>query len=171
MLKFWIWATTVLVVIIPVVIWRIWSIVPPHHLTKYYPERKNKPGSIMVLLGSGGHTGEMLRLLRELDIQKYHTRIYIHYPNDKVSLEKAMAFEKKKCRALDKSKQGICHIAHIPKAREVGQSWVTTIWSSFLSLWFALKVAYRDPDVVSVTCVYLLGRSLRTRSSASHSRN
>lgn len=151
MVQMWIWLLTCFVVVITTVGWRLWSIVPPVHLVKQYPDRKNKTGSIMILLGSGGHTGEMLRLLRELDIQKYHTRIYVHYPKDTVSLNKAMAFEEKKCQILDQSNHGVCRIEQIPKAREVGQSWFTTIWSSLKSLLYAFKVASNDPDVVSVS--------------------
>lgn len=143
----WNYLVAILVVcLVPLVAWRVLSIIPRDHNVKVYPDTKNKTGSIMILLGSGGHTGEMLRLLRDLDFTKYTSRVYVHYPNDTVSIRKAMAFEQKKCH--DRSKAGSCRTAQIPKAREVGQSWFTTVFSSLRALWFALLVAYVDPDVV-----------------------
>ncbi|CAH1772738.1 unnamed protein product, partial [Owenia fusiformis] len=50
--------------------------------------------STMIVLGSGGHTTEMLRLLSGMG-DKYYPRYYIIADSDRISQEKAIAFEEK----------------------------------------------------------------------------
>jgi beta-1,4-N-acetylglucosaminyltransferase len=49
--------------------------------------------NIVIVLGSGGHTAEMLRLLEALNFNKYPRRIYVVSGGDKLSEGKARAFE------------------------------------------------------------------------------
>lgn len=48
---------------------------------------------ILVVLGSGGHTHEMLALLRDLDTRKYVHRTYVVSSGDSFSAQRAVAFE------------------------------------------------------------------------------
>ncbi|KNC50042.1 UDP-N-acetylglucosamine transferase subunit ALG14 [Thecamonas trahens ATCC 50062] len=104
----------------------------------------------LVVLGSGGHTSEMLSMLAALDRARYSPRTYVVAATDRHSAGKAEAAEEG---------AGDARVVATPRAREVGQSWVTTVvttaWALVHALWLIL-VAIR-PDVVLVngpgTCV------------------
>lgn len=53
---------------------------------------------IVAFLGSGGHTGEMIRLLYSLDYDKYPSRLYLVSSGDHHSLTKAEELEAVKSR-------------------------------------------------------------------------
>ncbi|KAF9626428.1 hypothetical protein IFM89_033247 [Coptis chinensis] len=53
----------------------------------------HEPLSTLIVLGSGGHTAEMLNLLSELQKDKFVPRIYIAASTDNMSLQKAQALE------------------------------------------------------------------------------
>jgi beta-1,4-N-acetylglucosaminyltransferase len=89
----------------------------------------------------------MLRLLKDLDFSKYKTRTWVYSPEDSISITKALAFDNKLVENLiDK---GICRTAQVKRARNVGQSWISTIFSSLLSLISCLEIVAQNPDVVS----------------------
>jgi beta-1,4-N-acetylglucosaminyltransferase len=99
----------------------------------------------MVILGSGGHTAEMLLLLAALE-PRHTTRTYIVTSGDTLSAQKAASFE----RSLSPDTQPSCAIRIIPRARKVGQSWLTTPLSCVLCL-LACVDAFREmgaPDVL-----------------------
>ena len=52
-----------------------------------------KRARTLVVLGSGGHTSEMIRLLKGLDLSRYQPRTYLIASSDKMSLDKAKSFE------------------------------------------------------------------------------
>ena len=52
--------------------------------------------TLLVVLGSGGHTAEMIRLLDSLNFTKYSYRRYIVSSGDTLSEGKARHFEEKK---------------------------------------------------------------------------
>ncbi|WFD28100.1 N-acetylglucosaminyldiphosphodolichol N-acetylglucosaminyltransferase [Malassezia nana] len=87
----------------------------------------------MVLLGSGGHTAEMLAMVQALPSSDYTPRLYLVSSGDTHSLAKAREMEGGSLSVHPL--QGL----EIPRARHVQQSWASTPWSvarSFLwSLW------------------------------------
>ena len=78
----------------------------------------------LIVLGSGGHTSEMLTLMRSLDPSKYQPRHYVIAATDDHSKSKADQLEQEWQRTTDYS----LHI--VPRSREVGQSYLTAIWST-----------------------------------------
>jgi beta-1,4-N-acetylglucosaminyltransferase len=102
----------------------------------------------MILLGSGGHTAEMLLLLSSLTAG--HTRqlkrTYIVTSGDTLSLQKAAAFE----RTLSSTPPQNCEIRMVPRARRVGQSWLSTPWDCVLCLLGCLRAFVEGgiPDLV-----------------------
>ena len=81
-------------------------------------QNKSENVSTLIVLGSGGHTTEMLRLISALDTTKYSPQTYMVADTDTSSLSKL--------KALNLESQ----IQVIPRSREVGQSWISTIFTS-----------------------------------------
>jgi beta-1,4-N-acetylglucosaminyltransferase len=101
----------------------------------------------MILLGSGGHTAEMLLLLSSLTPSHMRKlkRTYIVTSGDSLSLQKAAAYE----QSLSSPPQN-CKIRIVPRARRVGQSWLSTPWDCVLCLVGCLRAFVEGgiPDVV-----------------------
>ncbi|XP_021891370.1 UDP-N-acetylglucosamine transferase subunit ALG14 homolog isoform X1 [Carica papaya] len=106
----------------------------------------NHCSTIFVL--SGGHTAEMLDLLSVLQKNRFKPRFYIAAATDNMSLQKA--------RALENSLADMSEIKDVPqqfmqiyRSREVGQSYVTSVWTTLLALahalWLMIKIR---PQVV-----------------------
>ena len=60
------------------------------------PPSRKSAAKLVIVLGSGGHTAEMLRLIEPLDFGKYTRRQYVISSGDALSEGKARAFEKGK---------------------------------------------------------------------------
>ena len=106
--------------------------------------RQNKRTSsckTLVILGSGGHTAEMLRLLSGMNLKNYSPRVYVLAGTDKMSREKIERFEKENNLEAD--------VRRIPRAREVHQSYVTSVLSTLLALVYSVPLVCRAwPDLV-----------------------
>lgn len=121
----------------------------------------------LVVLGSGGHTAEMLALLDALDARKYAPRAYVVADTDDKSEAKALAFE----RRVRGDGAGV-DVHRVRRSREVGQSWVTSAASTTSACVDALRVIHRTkPDVVLCngpgTCVPIVIAGLVSRAMGS----
>ncbi|CAM9552532.1 unnamed protein product [Discosporangium mesarthrocarpum] len=146
---------------------RVWAILPyrrrrqgswdPLLRSQERPlERKIKT---LVVLGSGGHTSEMLKLTAGLSPKVYTPMCYVVAKTDHTSIHRIPP---------EHLESGRCWMATIPRSREVGQSWpstfVTTLWSGAFSVALVMKVR---PDLILVngpgTCIpiCLAGFALR----------
>lgn len=113
----------------------------------------------MILLGSGGHTGEMIRMLGDVDLSKCY-RTWLVSSGDTTSLLKAQKYEERTLSLADKTQY-----LELARARRVGEPLVLSVISTAKSL---LSVASQIrkvalPDVLLVngpgTCIpvaYLL---------------
>ncbi|CAI2351014.1 unnamed protein product [Caenorhabditis sp. 36 PRJEB53466] len=119
-----------------------------NHSAKIRPKKKN--ASLCAVLGSGGHTTEMLELVKHFG-DEFNERTYIIADTDTISEDKATAHEKSRNNerfAIEK----------IPRSREVGQSYYSSIFSTLNSFVFSVKLLYRiRPDLVLLngpgTCI------------------
>ncbi|KAK1557933.1 hypothetical protein Q3G72_034420 [Acer saccharum] len=111
--------------------------------------RRNKspqPLSTLVVLGSGGHTAEMMNLLSVLQTDRFTPRFYIAAATDNMSLQKARVFEDS---LIDKKgiKGVSAQFTQIYRSREVGQSYVTSVWTTLLAtahaLWLMIRIRPR----------------------------
>lgn len=75
-----------------------------------------KPTRLLVILGSGGHTAEMISLLHNLDTLKYTHRSYVVSSGDAFSATKAQEFE----RGLYDVARGAAHKASKEQQRKAG---------------------------------------------------
>jgi beta-1,4-N-acetylglucosaminyltransferase len=118
------------------------------------------PLKTMIVLGSGGHTAEMFRFLNTLDIAQFSPRIYIVAQTDSGSDSKLQAFES----AHGTTPQDYS-VIRIPRSREVGQSYITSIFTTLKALLFCWNVVVKNkPDLVLAngpgTCVPICSISL-----------
>lgn len=120
---------------------------PPSTTT---PKKLLDAAHISILLGSGGHTGEMMRIVSKMEMPNA-TRTWIYSDGDNSSLSKAKEFEEKRTTATT-------NYISIPRARQVGQNYIlsipTTLYSFVIS---AIKLLNHKPDVLLLngpgTCV------------------
>lgn len=121
--------------------------------------RKICKNVFMVVLGSGGHTAEMMQILRSMDWKTVRAvRCYVVAETDRMSGEKANGFEQ---RLAAEGSQSHVVMEYIPRSREVGQRYVTSVWTTLVALWSGVSIVMRHmPDVLLVngpgTCVPLV---------------
>ena len=96
----------------------------------------------MIFLGSGGHTTEMIALITKLDTEVYAPVHFVIGESDVTSRPKIEASNLKQFNENNTKWHAI------PRAREVKQSWLTTIfttlWSTIHSIFLIL---YIQPDI------------------------
>lgn len=146
--------TTIVVLSVLLLVARLYYVL---HVTGRRQRRRSaaSPLSALIVLGSGGHTAEMLNLLGALDARRYGPRSYVAAATDSMSLARAETAER--ARADDKENSGaaaggIGHEAkyfQIYRSREVGQSYATSVVSTLVALAHAMWLVVRiRPDVV-----------------------
>ena len=117
--------------------------------------------SVLVVFGSGGHTAEMLALLAALPLARYAPRAFCAAASDATSEPRA--------RASGAVPAGAPPFLRLPRAREVGQSYVTAVLSTLLALLAALRlVLAQQPHLVLVngpgTCLPVCAAAVALRA-------
>lgn len=136
-----------------------------YRLTKKNSLRRHeRQKTLLVSLGSGGHTTEMLQMLTTVQSTRFAKRIYYVSSNDSLSVQKAKDFEK------SHGTSGVYSIRIVRRARKVKQSWKTTPITASVSFLHSLRLVYEDePDLLLCngpgTCVMLVCASLMLRVS------
>ncbi|KAH3662427.1 hypothetical protein OGAPHI_005679 [Ogataea philodendri] len=96
------------------------------------------PKSVLILLGSGGHTGEMIRVLKQFEHFGLLKRTYAISDSDKTSLASLQAIEKSPSTII------------LPRARNVGENKVSAIirsLKSFIATFRTFATLKTYPDV------------------------
>jgi beta-1,4-N-acetylglucosaminyltransferase len=106
-----------------------------------------KPLKTLVVLGSGGHTTEMLHLIRNLDPARYAPIVLVIATTDTTSLRRVQAYP----HTLPFDAEMVTTYC-IPRSREVGQSYLTSIGTTLYSFWFTLWLTgvQVQPDLLLV---------------------
>ncbi|KAL0727603.1 hypothetical protein Bca4012_023696 [Brassica carinata] len=110
---------------------------------KPFPKGTSRSFTTLIVLGSGGHTAEMLSLLSVLRMDRFTPRFYIAAATDNMSLHKARSFEDS---LADKpaAKEDSLQFTQIYRSREVGQSYVTSVWTTIIAtvhaLWLMIRI-------------------------------
>lgn len=96
----------------------------------------------ILCIGSGGHTTELLRIVKNLDLKKYEPRLYIVADNDFSSEVKIHEAEKSE---IDNTYV----ISRIPRSRNVNQSYLSSVFSTLYSTLHTIPVVYNfKPNIV-----------------------
>jgi beta-1,4-N-acetylglucosaminyltransferase len=111
--------------------------------------RRGTPVHLLVVLGSGGHTAEMLAILENnFDYSIYTYRTYVVSSGDDLSAQKAIEFEDAIAQQKDSKEPTENYaIVTIPRARRVHQSYLTAPFSTLHCFWACLLVLLgQHPD-------------------------
>ena len=100
------------------------------------------PVVTMVVLGSGGHTMEMLRLLSGMDLVNFSRRVYVAAEADTMSIKKITTFE----QSLGNKE---AFIKRIPRARQVLQSYISAVLSTLIAILYSFPITFSTlPDLL-----------------------
>nr|XP_022317732.1 UDP-N-acetylglucosamine transferase subunit ALG14 homolog [Crassostrea virginica] len=109
---------------------------------KVSTNRKKGAVSVLAVMGSGGHTKEMLSLLSGLGPQ-YRPRCYVIAKTDTMSQQKVEMFEKQR-QTVEGIKSAEYSVSLIPRSREVAQSWLSSISSTLTAIVYSFPVVFRS---------------------------
>ncbi|XP_014609496.1 PREDICTED: UDP-N-acetylglucosamine transferase subunit ALG14 homolog [Polistes canadensis] len=112
---------------------------------------RESPAKTMIILGSGGHTAEILRVVKLMDYEKYTPRIYVSASTDNISIDKVKDIEEMK---------NDYKIVRITRSREVGQSYISSVWTTLMATLEATSLLWSEkPELLLCngpgTCVPL----------------
>lgn len=111
-----------------------------HKITTGYSKvgvSKRTSCKTIICIGSGGHTTEMLMLVKTLDFAKYSPRYYIMANTDHISSCKIHAAEKMKSSTQDCKNY---MIIEIPRSRSVKQSYYTSVFTTLYSVIYSIPL-------------------------------
>lgn len=113
------------------------------------PNRDPRPLTTLVILGSGGHTAEMLNLLSVLRGDRFSPRFYVAAVSDTMSLQKARLLEASLAHKIGEGFMENAKFFKIYRSREVGQSYVTSVGTTLIAIAHALWLMIRiRPQVI-----------------------
>ncbi|XP_046989518.1 UDP-N-acetylglucosamine transferase subunit ALG14 homolog [Schistocerca americana] len=96
-----------------------------------------------IVIGSGGHTAEILRLMRCLNPSVYSPRIYIVASSDSSSETKILSMEEALANKLNRDlKEAEFKIVKIPRSRSVSQSYFTSVFTTLHSFCVCVPIMW-----------------------------
>lgn len=105
---------------------------------------RNHTSKTMIVLGSGGHTTEMINLVSALDKKRYHPRHYVLASSDALSVEKIKQFEEPSTSTAN----NYCWTP-MTRSRSVHQSYASSVLTTILACLKSLPLVYKSrPDVI-----------------------
>lgn len=105
--------------------------------------RRKKPARTLIVLGSGGHTAEMMSIVKQLNKKNYSPRYYILASTDSTSESKVLSVEEPTTSKND------YELFRIKRSRHVGQSYLTSVYTTVRSIWQCIPLVYHlQPDLV-----------------------
>lgn len=123
---------------------RLIQVLPSHGPTKKNGRKrvniKEAKANIAILLGSGGHTGEMIRILDTVDLS-YLSRTWFISSGDNTSINKAKDFENRlesDCKA---------QFVQLHRARKVGEGFILSIINTVKSTLLTIPVLLQLPKI------------------------
>ncbi|KAJ2456037.1 metalloprotease [Coemansia sp. RSA 2336] len=132
---------------------RLYYVLPVFNQPSRYASKRRKGKAsvhqstekmLCVVLGSGGHTAEMVRLLQGVEFDRFMERLYIVSSNDMLSLDQIGLVEKQ-----GNVYNGEYYVERVPRSREVGQPWAAALLSAASCLRRTAAVVFDyKPDVI-----------------------
>ena len=120
------------------VLTRLWYLISRRGMFSSVSKRV-KACKTVIVVGAGGHSSEMMKLLSGLQLERYSPRIYIVARNDHISRKKIQSLES----------VGQLTIWSITRAREVGQSYLTSLFTTLLAFIHSIPLLFISrPDLL-----------------------
>ncbi|CAO2039506.1 unnamed protein product [Urochloa humidicola] len=102
----------------------------------------------LIVLGSGGHTAEMMNIVTAVQKDRFTPRYYVAALTDNMSLQKAQVYEQSLIQSEEETIKN-AHFMQIYRSREVGQSYITSIATTLLATFHAMWLVIRiRPQVI-----------------------
>lgn len=126
--------------------------------TPIYGDKKKGKVKIMTVLGSGGHTTELLMLLKDLNIRDNMKLVCVIAKTDHLSRKKTIYVYSRELGLSEEQTENLIDFVDISRSREVGQSYLTSVFSSIKALSESVCVVFSErPDLLIVngpgTCI------------------
>ncbi|KAL6633743.1 hypothetical protein ACP70R_026414 [Stipagrostis hirtigluma subsp. patula] len=103
----------------------------------------------LIVLGSGGHTAEMMNIITALQKDRFTPRYYVAALTDNMSLQKAQVYEQSLIQSDGEKIIEDAYFMQIYRSREVGQSYITSIATTLLATLHAMWLVIRiRPQVI-----------------------
>lgn len=154
------------------ILYSSYRVISTHQQPKQNTKLEDEKKKLLISLGSGGHTTEMLLMLQTLQVAEFSDRFYYISSGDSLSHQKLLQFESTTSSSPDSSKveNNQARVRVVARARNVMQSWWSTPFTASISLVDAVRLVYRDrPDLMICngpgTCVMLVLAVLSLRVS------
>ena len=107
--------------------------------------KRTVPCRTLIVLGSGGHTSEMMRIVGGLRLKNYTPRFYVVAKGDEMSQGKVKGFE----TANGTFGMPSVTVETVPRARKVLQSYFTSIFTTLVATFSSFMIVLRfRPDLV-----------------------
>ncbi|ROT63094.1 hypothetical protein C7M84_019025 [Penaeus vannamei] len=94
----------------------------------------------------------MLKIIRALDVCRYSPRVYVVAATDTVSLRRLQDMEKEfkeRAKGPDEEDQYVVEI--VPRSREVGQSWLSSVFTTAWAFVFSMLIVFRHRPSLLLT--------------------
>lgn len=119
---------------------------PKSYRTVKRRSSKDKVRTVIVI-GSGGHTSEMMYLVRSLNLNRYSPRLYLMASSDTWSEQRVHEFEYNS--KFKDSQSNNYEVVKIPRSRKVHQSYFTSIFTTMYSTVVLVpNLLFFKPDLV-----------------------
>lgn len=114
----------------------------------------SKKISTTIVLGSGGHTTEMLKLLSATDLSKHDSLDFVVAETDPMSLQKVDQL----AQSLPSHLTNRIRVTKIKRSRHVGQSYLTSIFTTLMAILYSFPLLIKlKPNFLLVngpgTCI------------------
>lgn len=104
---------------------------------------RNTAAKTLIVLGSGGHTAEMMAIVKQLNKQNYSPRYYILASTDRTSEAKVLDYEEPNTSECD------YQLLRINRSRHVGQSYLSSVFTTIRSIIQSIPlVAKLQPELI-----------------------
>ena len=135
---------SILVIFITIFSIRLSLCLPQYRRRRKLNENADCP--TLIVYGSGGHTTEMLKLIKNLNIERYSPMTFILAQTDVHSEGKIRS---SKFKYIDPNNSNKIEWIHIPRSREVKQSFITSIFTTTWAFIHSfILVLIRRPSVI-----------------------
>lgn len=134
-----------LIAVILFIVFRVFYLL---HRSQRLLNKKHDKIKTLIILGSGGHTAEMMAILRKLNKEIYSPRSYVLAESDHTSMAKVVEIEAEKYNVQTEQVPEY-NMLKIPRSRNVGQSYVSSVWTTLWSILKCIPLVYRTkPNLI-----------------------